>query len=75
MRSPMPVPYDLVVKKALTGRRNPVADLYRQTAFLAFCAILAAFRICKLQKTSRTRGFDSRRLHHTKSLVITDLLN
>jgi hypothetical protein len=41
----------------------PVAHLYRGIAFQAVRAVLASFRICKLQKNGATGGFDSRRLH------------
>ena len=58
---------------AKVERRSPVADLYRQTAFLAFWAILPHLESVSYRKLVEIVGFDSRRLHHIKTLVIIDL--
>jgi hypothetical protein len=56
---------ELATGRSEDGRRNPVADLHRRSAFLVFLAILAAFRISKLLILYGKIGFDSRRRHHT----------
>jgi hypothetical protein len=50
-----------------TGCKDPVASLYRRSAFWAILAGLASFRISKLLENRATRGFDPRRLPKSSS--------